>query len=389
MARLARFMPAADPLLAIVLTIVGVLSLAAAETEPATRDPDALAYLLAVALAAPVAVRRRWPVAVLGIFLVGLVVFDTRGYPAVNVDLFGPVIAMYTVASLRSRRVTLAAAVTLAIAVGVANLAHPDATPTLGDWLTAVIIIAGTVVVGDNVRRRRAYASALEARTSELEAARHDLARQAVTDERLRMARELHDVVAHTMSAIVIQTSVARHGLATSPERAAVALETIESMSREALAELRSILGVLRSDAGDYAQFAPASRLSDLEALADRLRSGGMHIEMRREGDLEALPPLVELASYRIVQEALTNVIKHAGDARVQVVIRGEPDQVAVEVQDTGSPRDPSVRKPRGAGRGLAGMQERVTLLGGSFESGPLPGGGFRVSASLPRGGAS
>jgi signal transduction histidine kinase len=380
----ARLVPYSDPLLGAAFTVLGIITLATATpaTEPG-REPDAFAYALAIAMAAPLAVRRRWPLVVLGVIVAALILYNARAYPDVNVDFFGPVIATYTIAASKPTRVALAAAGTVAIAVGIGFYVDESASESAGDWLLIVVFTLGTWFVGDSVRRRRMYASALEGRTRELEDARLDLARQAVTDERLRMARELHDVVAHTLTAIVVQTAVARHRFEQEPEAAAESLDGIETLTRGALEELRSTLSVLRSEDGDLAQLAPAARLADVDQLAERVAASGVAVTIHREGDLDGLPPLVELAAYRIVQEALTNVVKHAPGARVDVRLAGTRSKLAIEVRDDGLTNE-RADVIAGAGRGLAGMQERAALLGGTFEAGPASGGGFRVAAILP-----
>jgi len=379
-----------DVFLAAVVTLYGTVSLAtSADPTGLAREPDAIAYFLAVALAAPLAVRKRWPLQVLGVFLVGMVVYAVRGYVDGNADFFGPIIGLYTVASMRPLRTAIGAAVLSATTVGVAFIVEPHLSPTAADWLTVVAFIGGTTFVGDSVRRRRAYAAALESRTNELEAARLELAQRAVTEERLRMARELHDVVAHTMTAIVVQSAVAQRSLGVNPAQAGSALANIETMSRDGLNELRSILNVLRSDEDEGAELAPVARLADLDGLVERLRGGGMDLAIRREGDLDGLSPLVELAAYRIVQESLTNALRYANDARVQVTIRGHGAKLWIEVRDDGSSAAARASSLTGSGKGLAGMAERATLLGGTFEAGRMPGGGFRVAATLPRAGTS
>lgn len=375
-----------DPLLALMLVAFGFVSLATADDVEALRDPDPFAYVLAVALAAPLAVRRRWPLSVLGAFLLAMIAFDARGYPSVNVDFFGPIIALYTVATLYPLRTSALAGLAVAAAVGIAFLVEPNPTSTAGDWLTVVVFVVGTTFVGDSVGRRRAYAAALEARTNELEAARHELAQHAVTEERLRMARELHDVVAHTMTAIVVQSALAQRSIDTDRAQASSAISRIESVSREGLNELRSVLSVLRAEDDDSLQRFPAPRLSDIDSLAERIRASGLDLSIRKEGDLDRLPPVLELACFRIIQEALTNALRYAAGAHVNVLLRGDANEVTVEVIDDGCKPGLANREFAGAGKGLAGMEERATLLGGSFEAGSRPGGGFRVTARLPRG---
>jgi signal transduction histidine kinase len=201
-------------------------------------------------------------------------------------------------------------------------------------------------------------------------------AEHAVVRERLRIAQELHDVVAHSMSVIAVQAGVGHHIAAEQPEKAAAALAAIEGASRDALQEMRRLLGVLRGPE----ELAPAPGLADLPALAQATARAGIEVDLRLEGARRCLPAGVELAAYRIVQEALTNVVKHADTDRSQVVVSYQPRQLSIEVTDRG--RGPAAA--RAAGRGLVGMRERVAAYGGQLTAEALPQRGFRVSAVLP-----
>jgi signal transduction histidine kinase len=206
-----------------------------------------------------------------------------------------------------------------------------------------------------------------------------------VVEERLRLARELHDVVAHAISVIAVQSGVGAHVAKTQPEEAAKALAAIEVTSRAALIELRRLLGVLRQEGEPEGSLAPVPGLADLDALLAEVAKAGLGVRLRVEGTPSPLPAGVDLSAYRIVQEALTNVVKHAGPARAQVVVGYRDHDVTVEVTDDGR----GVTAPTGDGRarvghGLIGMRERVQVFGGDLEAGPRPGGGFRVAARLP-----
>ncbi|HEY6591119.1 MAG TPA: sensor histidine kinase, partial [Actinomycetota bacterium] len=225
----------------------------------------------------------------------------------------------------------------------------------------------------------------LEQRTAELEQAREALARQAVAEERLRPARELHDVVAHTVSVIAVQSGVGAHVANTQPKEAAKALAAIEATSRSALIELRRLLGVLRQDGDPQASLTPAPGLANLEGLLAEVAEAGLAVRLRVEGAPAPLPAGLDLSAYRIIQEALTNVVKHAGPAHAQVTIRYRDHEVAVEVIDDGrGVAAVATEGRRRTGHGLTGMAERVAVFGGDLEVGPRPGGGFRVAARLP-----
>ena len=231
----------------------------------------------------------------------------------------------------------------------------------------------------------RLYAAQLEERTAELERAREELARRAVTEERLRLARELHDVVAHAMSVIAVQSGVGAHVADSRPEEVGKALAAIEATSRAALTELRRLLGVLRQDSEPQASLTPVPGLANLDSLLAEVGKAGLAVRVRVEGAPLQLPAGVDLSAYRIVQEALTNVVKHAGPAHAQVTIGYRDQEVSVEVIDDGRGAVTPVGDGReGTGHGLIGMRERVAAFDGELEVGPRPSGGFRVAARLP-----
>jgi len=246
-------------------------------------------------------------------------------------------------------------------------------------------VIAVAWVLGHFVGDRQVYAAQLEERTAELERAREELARRAVVEERLRLARELHDVVAHAMSVIAVQSGVGAHVAASRPEEVGKALAAIEATSRGALEELRRLLGVLRHDNEVQASLTPVPGLANLEGLLAEVGKAGLAVRLRVEGTPLQLPAGVDLSAYRIIQEALTNAVKHAGPARAQVTIGYRGQEVTVEVTDDGRGVVPPASDGRmGTGHGLIGMRERVAAFGGDLQVGPCPGGGFRVAARLP-----
>jgi signal transduction histidine kinase len=246
-------------------------------------------------------------------------------------------------------------------------------------------VLAAAWVLGRFAHNYRAYAARLEERTAELEQAREELARRAVADERLRLARELHDVVAHAMSVIAVQSGVGAHIATTQPNEARRSLAAIEATSRAALTELRRLLGVLRQEGEPEGDLAPVPGLADLDGLLAELGKAGLAVRLQVEGKPAPLPAGVDLSAYRIVQEALTNVVKHAGPARARVVVGYRDQDVTVEVTDDGRGTVTSGSDGRaGTGHGLIGMRERVAAFGGDLEVGPRPAGGFRVAARLP-----
>ena len=346
----------------------------------------ALTYGLVLLHTLPLALRRRFPGTVLA-----LVVASGLAGIALSLPPFflGPAIlvAVYSVAAYGRRWVSLAglavAELGLAVALTGGRFEEPLAWLV---WVQFAGIFGAAWLLGLFAHNYRAYAARLEQRTAELERAREALARQAVTEERLRLARELHDVVAHAMSVIAVQSGVGAHVADSRPGEVGKALAAIEATSRSALIELRRLLGVLRQDGEPQANLTPAPGLANLEGLLAEVAKAGLAVRLRVEGAPVPLPAGLDLSAYRIVQEALTNVVKHAGPTHAQVTIRYRDHGVAVEVIDDG--RGVAVvandgRRGR-TGHGLIGMAERVAVFGGDLEAGPRPGGGFRVAARLP-----
>jgi signal transduction histidine kinase len=244
------------------------------------------------------------------------------------------------------------------------------------------VIVGATWWFGDSVRMRRMRELQLAQRTAQLEHEREENARRAVLDERVRISRELHDVVAHHVSVMGIQAGAARRMLTKSPQQAEEALSAIEATSRTAVLELHRLLGFLRQES-DTVELAPQPSLRQLDELIAQMRESGLPIEVRIEGEERPLAPSVDLSAYRIVQEALTNVLKHAGRARAAVTVRYGTEAVDIEIVDDG--RGPTNgARPAEGGKGLIGMRERVSLLGGSLSVGHHPGVGFSVRAHLP-----
>jgi signal transduction histidine kinase len=341
----------------------------------------ALGYGLALLHTLPLAARRWLPGAVLALSVASGLAVAALGVPPV---VLGPAIlvAVYSVAAYGGRWVSLAG-----LAAAELGSVAVQLTPGRVQAPTVVsngLAIAAAWLLGHFVGVRRAYTARLE-RTAESERARVELARRAVAEERLRLARELHDVVAHSISVIAVQSGVGAHVAKTQPEEAAKALAAIEATSRAALTELRRLLGVLRQEGEPQGSLAPVPGLADLDALLAEVAKAGLAVRLRVEGTPSQLPAGVDLSAYRIVQEALTNVVKHAGPARAQVTIGYHAQDVTVEVTDDGQ----GVTAPTGdgqarVGHGLIGMRERVAVFGGDLEAGPGPGSGFRVAARLP-----
>jgi signal transduction histidine kinase len=255
--------------------------------------------------------------------------------------------------------------------------------------LESSLAIIGAWLVGYSVGQRRAAAASRREQAEQLAREQLAEARRASSEERMRIARELHDVVAHSLTLIAVQAGVANHVATRQPEQAAQALSSIETLSRGALTEMRALLGVLRADQGEPATqwqnavLQPAPGLADLEHLAERTAAAGVRVNLDIQGPLPDLPAGLDLTVYRVIQEALTNVVKHAGVDRCQVRIISEQGRLTVEVTDNGrglgdQPGDKT------QGHGLIGMRERVGMYGGKFSAASLPGPGFQVSATFP-----
>lgn len=270
------------------------------------------------------------------------------------------------IAATRTRRVSVPVAVTTCLlqAAAVAASLHADEFLLMTVLLAAVV----TYMAGNAVRTRSAHAEAM----------REQATAQAVAAERLRIARELHDMVAHSIGIIAIQAGVGGRVIDTQPAEARNALDAIEATSRDTLSGLRRMLTALRRDDPGAAPLGPAPGLGDLGRLAEATRDAGIAVDLRTAGEPRPLPPDVDLSAYRIVQEAVTNVVRHAGTDRCRVTIGYGDGELAVEIEDDGH------GGVVGAGYGLAGMRERVALLRGEFAAGPRPGGGFRVAARFP-----
>jgi signal transduction histidine kinase len=355
------------------------------------RHPSPSSGLVGVALALatslPLIARRRFPVAVLLVVEAATVLRIAFNGALVREGLFGDgilglLVAVFTVATLLDRRRSLALAVGVAginlTAFAAVLVVGPPGANAYSGLLSAVAII-GAWALGDNLETRRAYLAALVERAAHLERDQEERARLAVVDERTRLARELHDVVAHHVSAIAVQAGAAEEIAERDPARARRALAAIQATSRQALAEMRAIVGVLR-ESGDPQSLAPQPTLAQVQRLAEQTRAAGLPVDVRYLGDERPLPEAVDLSAYRIVQEALTNTLKHARATRATVAIEYLPGALDILVSDDGAGPAKGTR----AGRGLVGMRERVALFHGSLEVGRSREGEFRVHAHLP-----
>lgn len=336
------------------------------------------------AMVLPLAVRRHWPLASCVISMTALAVesLAAGGAPEGGVVLLPVLLVLYTVAAFETlSRALLGAAAALA-AVVVQSVQDPKLAGVgdieLVDGFFFGMIGTAVWLAGRYVRHRRGVEATLTDRADQLERDRADQA-EMVAAERSRIARELHDVIAHTVSVMGIQAAAAAQVLETDPERARGSLDTIATTSRDAVEELRRVLAVLR-DGTEKVDLAPQPDLGGLEELVASTRQSGEPVDLVITGHRRALPAGVELAAYRIIQEALTNVRKHAPGASVRVCIGYAPTSLTITVDDDG----PGAMRPQGVGHGLIGMRERVSLYGGSLQARPRDDRGFSVQARLP-----
>lgn len=345
------------------------------------RTPDALSLLLITLGSAALVFRRRAPMTVLALTGTVSLVESVTGDPRAPVAM-SAVIALYTVASTTDRPTTWRVGLlTMTVLTGSAMLAGP--LPWYAQENLAIFAWTGIgATAGDAVRSRRAFVAAIRERAERAERTREEEARRRVAEERLRIARDLHDVVAHHIALVNVQAGVASHVMDKRPDQAKEALAHVREASRSALNELRATVGLLRQSGDPEAPTEPAPGLARLDELTGTFRSAGLQVEVARADLGTTLPAAVDLAAYRVIQEALTNVQKHAGpEAKAEVsVVRVGPN-VEITVLDDGAGDDETVE---GGGHGLLGMRERVTALRGTLTTGPRYGGGFRVHAILP-----
>lgn len=372
----------ADTVLAIIvflLEVIGILIREAASDGFALSmlgDVPAATYLLLAASSIALLWRQSLPLIALLATLTASIVWDVIGLAggaslAIFVTLYG--VGLY----ITDNRTSLLAVATAMVLLVADDLIEAEPAPVIGFSLAVVSI---GWYVGRGVRSRREYLALIEERAEYLEREQTAEAQRAVNEERTRIARELHDVVAHRVSLITVQAGAAQTVAASDPERAIRAMEAVEEAGREALNELRQVLGVLRSDEQPE-DLVPIHGLAEIPSLVAEMRGAGMDVSFSSEKASPVLPARVDLASYRIVQEALTNVLKHAGPAaEAEVRLSTDDRMLTIEVTDQGS----GVSTLPGSGQGLVGMRERAALLGGTFEAGPRLDGGFRIMARLP-----
>jgi signal transduction histidine kinase len=371
-----------DSAVSAALLIAMLLSIATKAPLPGQQPNNAITYLTAVTMALPYPFHRRFPLSAVAVVLVSVLVYsagDFAAFPGLNAF-----VVVYGVALHSERRQTslIAFGATMFV-MTVAVLLQPPGVVDQATWISTELATVVAWLGGDNLRQRRARWAALQERNEFLERERGERALKAVVDERLRIARELHDVVAHAMSVIAVQSGVGNHVIETQPAEAKKSLAAIETTSRSVLIEMRRLLGILRQDSESDADLLPAPGLRDVPALIRHVADGGVTTRLRITGAPREIPAGVDLSAYRIVQEALTNAIKHGGP-RADVTLSYTEQDVSIEVTNDEAPssnRGQYVVLPE---HSLIGMRERVAVYDGEFSAQRRPGGGFRVAARLP-----
>jgi signal transduction histidine kinase len=374
----------ADGVLAGLLAAFSLVALwyANRDCDGACQPGAAVAVGLVLAQTLPLVWRRRYPLAVSLVTGLATAAYGLAPYPDLAMPVpVGGVVGIYSVAAWGSRRAALVAG-GLAVAVLVVVMSLPRTDADLVDASFASLAFAGAWVLGDRARVQRALTAELAERAARLERERAGEARRAVAEERTRIARELHDVVAHHVSMMVVQAEAGPVAVERDPARAAGAFEAIAATGRQALTEMRRLLGVLRGDGDQAPSLAPQPGLAQVPSLVEQVGRAGLEVELVVEGDQAPLPAGVELSAYRIVQEALTNALTHSGSPRARVLVRYGERDLEVQVRDEG--RGGGAAAGGRDGRGLVGMRERVGLFGGELRAGPGPDGGFTVDARLP-----
>ena len=351
------------------------------------------AVALVLAQTLPLTWRRRHPLTVGLVTGLATAAFGLAPYPDLAMPIpVGGVVGFYSVAAWGSRRAALASGAVAAVVV-VVTMTLPRTDADLVDAGFVSLALAGAWLLGDRARVQRALAAELQERAVRLERERADEARRAVASERARIARELHDVVAHHVSMMVVQAEAGPVAVEHDPARAAGAFQAIAATGRLALVEMRRLLGMLRGGEEQAPSLAPQPGLAEVPSLVEQVGRAGLQVELVVEGTEAALPPGVDLSAYRIVQEALTNALRHGGADHARVLVRYGEHDLELQVENglesavaDGQSLPTGDLAGRRSGRGLLGMQERVALFGGELRAGSAPNGGFTVVARLPIG---
>ncbi|MET0863826.1 MAG: histidine kinase [Nakamurella sp.] len=393
-----RIPPAATDIALAVVVTAAVAFATAAKVEPEALDPDFWAYSFAVVLGGLMLVRRRWPAGVLITTMVLLYGYYKIGYPAVGVSV--PIAgAVYSAAEQGRLRLAIAVSATALVISTLYRITEEPLAKVLGfEGAQNLILLVAVIALGDGVRSRRELRRQTRLRAEQAQVEHDARASALVEQERLRIARDVHDVIAHSVSAISIQSVVGLEALPAEPSEAATALRNIRQVSATALAELRSAVGVLRDPGNDSRlNLAPVGGLADLDGLVATAAANGLQVTVRPTGTAAqphpAVPLVVDATAHRIVQEAVTNVLRHSDSEQAVVEVDYRPTELHLRISNTVGGQLVPAGSRQLAGRsngsatggfGIAGMRERVELLGGSLTAAPTGQGGFEVAAVLP-----
>ncbi len=340
--------------------------------------------LLVIGQTLPLAMAFRWPMLALAIIIASFMAHGGLDHELIWVVQFTAAIAMFMVINRGGGRQSLFALALVFIGIfvsfGIFGIFGED---KVGNVLIQMVLFGGLWIIGNLFRTRRIRLESTEHVLADLEAEQDRLAKEAVRDERDRIARDLHDIIGHTLNLIVVQAGAAQVVIKSRPDQALESLSSIETTARQSLSDMERMLGILRPAESEGEPYSPQPGLGQVGRLAEQFTDAGLPVAVNVDGEPYKLPPSLDLSAYRIVQEALTNALKHAGPARASVAISYLEDKLEVDIVDDGkSPGE--VESSSGGGRGLIGMKERVALFGGKLEVGPTADGGFRVHASLP-----
>ena len=370
-----------DAMIAALLLVIALASLVTHRSFGSADGVPPLVWGLVSCGIAPLFFRRRAPLLVLVLSSLPILGLISLGFtPGVlGASLF---LCCYTVGALSDTRKLVAGMAYTAAMLLTVTLAWPQYLSSI-QTIENIVLFGTSFALGRSARSRRAAMLLAERQAAQLAAQQVELARQRVTAERLNIARELHDLVAHSLGVIAVQAGVASHVADTDPQEVRRALQAITTTSRESLREVRGLLGVLRSDT-DVVDYEPRTSLADVPRLLERTRSSGVPVELTVSGELEPLPAGVELAACAVIQEGLANVVRHAHGAPAQVLLERASGRLGIEIRNQAGTE---VLGGQGAGHGLAGMRERVHLWGGSMDAAPTADGGFRLRVELPIGG--
>ena len=372
-----------DTLLAITIASIAVVQMqGAAQSEEGFRDSDGLGALLILAQTLPLGLRRVAPIGSLAVICAAIGLHAALGYDHIQAGTFASLIAVSSAAYVTDNRRAPVAGLFAAAGIGAfyaTTRISFDSYEIIG---TCSVWLAGWIA-GSSFRIRRRHTAAVERRAEVLEQDSEAHAREAVAGERARITRELHDIIKHTLNLIVVQAGAARAVFNSRPNQALESLSSIETTARQSLSDMERMLGILRPPEPEAAPYGPQPSLGQVDRLAEQFTEAGLPVEVNVAGEAHNLPTSLDLSAYRIVQEALTNALKHAGPARAQVSVAYFADKLELDIVDNGQGSGDHELSAAG-GRRLIGMRERVSLFGGELDVGPAVEGGFRVHASLP-----